>query len=48
MDSVKCVMLCLLLCVVVTNKVKNFIIFSQYENVSVIIFEYLYFLFCLS
>jgi len=38
-------MLSLLLCVVVINKVKNFSIFSQYENVNVIIFECLYFLF---
>jgi len=37
-------MLSFLLCVAATNKVKNFSIFSQYENVNVIIFEYLYFL----
>jgi len=48
MESVKCVMLSLLLCIVVTNKVKNFGIFSQYEYVNVIIFEYLFFSFCLS
>ena len=38
MDSVKCVMLSLLLCAVVTNKVKNFSIFSQYENLNIITF----------
>jgi hypothetical protein len=31
--------------VVVTSNVKNFSIFSQYENVNLIIFEYLYLLF---